>query len=369
MYNRWYKATNYASPTARTKSSSHTNYRYLSTPQRKKRMNCLRARLTSAERKVNRLMKKIQESICREGVPIDMDLHQDLSKIMEDHTPTIHEQFPEGSFKRLFWEQQKQALECSPQQMRWHPIMIKWWLNIKFHSTAAYESMRESGFLSLPSTRTLRDYTHHMESSTGFLPEVSEQLMKEAKMDSIETYEAHVALCFDEVRIKENLVYDKHGVRVIGYVDIGSVNNELLKLEQACENEQPETPGSLLPVAKHMLVFMVRGLFIDLNFPYAQFATANLTADKLFPLVWEAVEKLEAADFKVMAFVCDGASQNRKFFRMHSINILYKTDNPYAGEPRPIYFFSDAPHLIKTVRNCWANSFSHKNSRALWVST
>ena len=87
--------------------------------------------------------------------------------------------------------------------------MIKWCLNIKLHSTAAYEAIRESGFMSLPSSRTLRDYTHHMKSSTGFQPEVTEQLMKEANLDSLQLHEKHVALVFDEVRIKDNLVYNK----------------------------------------------------------------------------------------------------------------------------------------------------------------
>ena len=121
---------------------------------------------------------------------------------------------------------------------------------------------------------------------------------------------------------------------------------------------------------------MVRGLFIHLNFPYAQFATRNLLADLIFPLVWEAVRKLEAG-FKVVAFNCDGASANRKFFQMHysplsvaseDRKVVYKTKNPYADEDRDIYFCSDTPHLIKTVRNCWSNSFAHSNSRALWVS-
>ena len=40
-------------------------------------------------------------------------------------------------------------------------------------------------------------------------------------------------------------------------------------------HEEGETPGSPLPVAKHMLVFMVRGMFID--FPFAQFATRTVT--------------------------------------------------------------------------------------------
>lgn len=370
MYTRWQKSVA-SSPTRHTCSTSHTNFRYLSTPLKKKRMDSLRVRVTSAERKLDNLRKKIDASTKSKGVTVDDDLHQDLSKIVEEQTPSIHEQFPEGSFKRLFWEQQRQALISSSRQMRWHPTMIKWCLNIKLHSTAAYEAIRESGFISLPSTRTLRDYTHHIKSGTGFLPEVTEQLIKEAKIGSLKPHEKHVALCFDEVRIKDNLVYDKHGLQVIGYVDIGDINNELLKFEQTCKDEDGETPGSPLPVAKHMLVFMVRGLFIDLKFPFAQFATRTVTSDQLFPLAWEAVQKLEAADFKVTAFVCDGASQNRKFFRMHSNNsteTVYETSNPYASESRSIYFFSDAPHLIKTVRNCWANSFSHSSTRALWVS-
>ena len=114
--------------------------------------------------------------------------------------------------------------------------------------------IRDSGFLSLPSSRTLRDYTHHMKSSTGFQPEVTERLIKEAKMDSLKHYEKHVALCFDEVRIKDNLVYNKHGLQIIGYVDIGDINNELLKFEQSCNDESSETPGSPLPVAKHVSV-------------------------------------------------------------------------------------------------------------------
>ena len=92
------------------------------------------------------------------------ELHDCLASGTEEQTPSIHEQFPEGSFKRLFWEQQRQALISSSNQMRWHPTMIKWCLNIKLYSTAAYEAIRESGFISLPSTRTLRDYTHHIKS-------------------------------------------------------------------------------------------------------------------------------------------------------------------------------------------------------------
>ena len=53
------------------------------------------------------------------------------------------------------------------------------------------------------------------------------------------------------------------------------------------------------PVAKHMLMYMVRGVFIKLKFPYDQYATADLSADLLYPIVWEVVRNLECAGFKV----------------------------------------------------------------------
>ena len=79
---------------------------------------------------------------------------------------------------------------------------------------------------------------------------------------------------------------------------------------------------------------------------------------------------------EVDAVTCDGASANRKFYRMHSylldeeqpndIGVTYKTLNMFAAEPRNIYFFADPPHLMKTARNCLAKSGAGKSSRLLW---
>lgn len=130
------------SPTKHVSSSSRTNFRYLKTPLQQQRVAQMRSRIVSAERKVSRLRKKIETSVARSGVQVDSDMHQDLTTIVEEHTPTIHEQFKEGTFKRLFWEQQREALKAGPRQMRWHPTMIKWCLNIKLHSTKTYEALR-----------------------------------------------------------------------------------------------------------------------------------------------------------------------------------------------------------------------------------
>ena len=102
---------------------------------------------------------------------------------------------------------------------------------------------------------------------------------------------------------------------MIGFVDIGDINNHLSKLEQECSNESPT-----LPVATHMLVLMIKGIFTSLEFLYAHFPTSNLTGEQLCLILWEAIERLEHLDFKVLVVVGDGDSINRKIFRLHAMH-------------------------------------------------
>ena len=75
---------------------------------------------------------------------------------------------PDGSFKKLFWEQQVKALMSKdPRQRRWHPLIIKWCLNLRMMSSAAYENLRTTGMLVLPSQRTLRDYANSLSPSVS----------------------------------------------------------------------------------------------------------------------------------------------------------------------------------------------------------
>ena len=95
-----------------------------------------------------------------------------------------------------------------------------------------------------------------------------------------------------------------------------------------------------------MLVFMVRGLFSDLAFPYVQFLCNNLTGDLLVDPVWEAISRLERMGFQVMVLTCDGASTNRRFWQLHSAEsgIVYKVPNIYASNR--ILCISFRIHLI-----------------------
>ena len=58
-----------------------------------------------------------------------------------------------------------------------------------------------------------------------------------------------------------------------------------------------------------MLLFMLRGMFSSLEFSYAHYATRGITADSLYPIVWEAVQRLESCGIHVIAFCSDETVQ------------------------------------------------------------
>ena len=164
--------------------------------------------------------------------------------------------------------------------LKLHSLAHRWCLNLKLLSSAAYHSLRSSGFLTLPCERTLRDYTHLFKADTGFQSCVDEMLTKEVKSGE------YVVLLLDELKVKESLVYDKYDCKVIGFVELDDINHEMSKLES-------NTGTKLPPVATHLLAIMVRGIFSSLKFPYAHFPTDSLTGDQIFTVAWEAIERFD----------------------------------------------------------------------------
>jgi hypothetical protein len=145
----------------------------------------------------------------------------------------VSERFAEGSFNRLIWSQQVNNVQKYPKQRHWHPMIIRWCLHLKMLSNSAYEALRD--VLTLPCGRTLRDYTHYIKSEVGIQVELVHQLMTERTMELLADWQKYVAVVYDEIKIKEGLVYDKHEHKVTGFSDLGTINNTLKEFEQSLE--------------------------------------------------------------------------------------------------------------------------------------
>ena len=294
---------------SRNSLSDHVNYRYLSTPEKIDRLHQMQRQKKAMAKKISRLKDKIANAVAKaDTVSLDEEMSADLCQVMIDEQAAV-DKLPVDSFQRIFWKQQKESMEKHKNGMRWHPLMIRWCLYLRHMSSKAYETLRDSGCIHLPSQRTLRDYSHCVKSGAGFTADVDDQLIRAAKLSS-ESPEWHklVIILIDEMHVKEGLVYNKHSGKMIGFVDLGEVNNQLIAFEQSLESSS-KAPVPVL--ANSMLVMMVRGIFTQLRYVYAQFPRARITGDLLFLPFWKAVCRLERIGFKV------------NNYHMHSLQHLF----------------------------------------------
>ena len=157
-------------------------------------------------------------------------------------------------------------------------------------------------------------------------------------------------------------MWDKHTAQLIGFMDLDDADLNFGSAEKE------------IPLATHMLVINLIGICIDLEYLFADFATTTATSVQLLPIFGSSVFYLEkACNLWVIAVVSDGASANRKFYKLHrkigsetESEVTYRVVNLYAKH-RHIYFFADPLRLLKTSRNCLHNSGCELHSRLMAV--
>ena len=100
--------------------------------------------------------------------------------------------------------------------MRWHPMMLRLAILIHSRSAQAYETLRATGILQLPSESTLRDYTNVFHPKPGFQKSAIDEIIRQTK--DFKDEQRYVALLHDEMSIKADLVYDKRSGELVGLV-------------------------------------------------------------------------------------------------------------------------------------------------------
>ena len=155
-----------------------------------------------------------------------------------------------------------------------------------------------------------------------------------------------ICLCFDEIEVQSSLVFNKYTDELIGFIDLGDPDTNY------------STVSNRDKLTSHILVYYVRGLRSDLKFAFAYFATHGITSFQIMTTFWKAISILEiTCKLPVITVVSDGASPNRKFYSLYppldelnTKDVTYRTINLFEPK-RYIWFFADAPHLLKTARN------------------
>ncbi len=198
----------------------------------------------------------------------------DITSVVTEVTPSVEKSLPVDSPQRICWDQQLLYNSLvEKRQIRWHPLVVRFALNLKYLSSTAYRAVRQSGLIRLPSERTLTDYTHWANLHTGVQYEFIEQL-KEILDDELASKPNHIVLCMDEMKIKRGLVFSKHSGKLIGFVDLGSVNADI---EKALGEESSDNSKKL---ADHVFVFMARAVFKPtVSIPVAHYFSTSLSGN------------------------------------------------------------------------------------------
>lgn len=271
-----------------------------------------------------------------------------LENHIREHTGRINDDFLEI----LLRDQAKALKNTDSRQMRWHPLVIKWCLRIYIKSHELYEDIRNSGGFKLPSGRLLSDYKNFCAPESGWQTQNLEQMRTQFKKMKPPKHARLGAMVFDEVKIKEGLVFDCKNWELIGFTDL-----------QGDELTDEKTTKPADNLATHVLQIFFRSLFFKFDYPCAFFLTKETTALQLNRIFWLGVSMLHTYEFEILLCCCDGASSNRSFISMNIEDTTSSScQNRFSG--MPIFFFSDPPHLIKKLRNnIHSSGFKEKHPR------
>lgn len=338
-----------------------TNNRFLTEEQKLKKLMDQRHELDNAKKKIARLHTKMQVMIKRESIQVEQNMSDAFGEILRDSDCVSPAQ-------SIFLQQQvKASQQKNSCAMKWHPTMIRLALAIHLTSPTAYNLMRDTGMVKLPAVRTLFDYSHVNRVKEGIDKVVIEEMGEKVKKMCDElhpttknkcTFKKYHVLMADEMSISQNLVFQKSTGKLVGFTSLDDLDREVRVLESHLDNPEKELEET---IGTKIMVYMAKGVSNGVKEVVATFATDKLSANQMKVWTWKVIGALERSGLPVIAFVCDGSSVNRAFIKKnkpatpHPSGVTFDTWNKCARN-RKLFFISDVPHLLKTIRNCMLNS-------------
>ena len=351
--------------TCRTDVNSKCGFVNLKGDEKDTRLRSMSKELSKRAQKIKAQERIINLKLEKESLNVASEQHTFLEHVCKTNTADVVKQWGPDSPQRLFWEQQMKRLGCKdPRGMRWHPTIIRWCISLYMKGPSSYEQLTRSGFVALPSISTIKSYLQFTDPNPGVNADVLQILVEEFKLVSAHEHDKNVALVWDEVKIKSGLVVSRGSGKLVGFTCLDNFSYSQL---EALSNLDKATHEPQL--ASHLLVFMVRSLTTRVNLPFMWYPCTGYNSSQLWGSVWNATSSLEELGLKVRAWVCDGATSNRRFFKLHKCGLDYEgiqfcTRNRYAMD-RNIYFLCDVEHLLKTTRNNLENSHANMKTRTL----
>lgn len=329
-----------------------------------KKLQRAKRSLSEVTSSVLELKKQLAAAIRRDGRPVDSQLEELLSNVLQSHVNDEAASKLPPSTALFMLEQMRAVKAAGPTGRRWHPAFISFSLALRMRSSAAYDQL--SKFVALPSARRLYDYSNAVKYRGGIDPAFIDTVLDEYKTRcSGRPLEKYVVLIMDSMYIQSGLAYESGTGRISGYSQLESLDQLIDDLARGSE-EEPEA-------AKEVFTIMMKGIGVHFCRPIASWATKAASGQEIGSFVEEVVRVLWTCGIVAKGVVADGATSNFAFFdqwaassddRVEGTKVPWKCPHPYDRDEE-ILFFMDPPHLVKLNRNSLANSNAHENTRSI----
>lgn len=154
----------------------------------------------------------------------------------------------------------------------------------------------------------------------------------------------------DEMALESRTWFEKHSLEVHGLVDIGG-------LEDSTEKDKR---------GNHALVIMFQPFKGQWYQALGAFLSAGaVKSDKLHKLILEATALIEKSGFFVDGVVTDAATWNRTMWDLFGVNVESPSCEHPIDPKRDLRFFSDFPHLIKSL---WTRVLEKKKLNVSYIT-
>jgi len=225
--------------------------------------------------------------------------------------------------------------------------------------------MRSKGWIQLPNGRALYEY-YVSPSELGFHEEALKMIAPHGIRKKCNDLLNHHIVFIGEVYVYMNVVYQKSSGEVVGYVRLDEVKAEWAEIEKEICGKKSDRPPRY---SKVLLSYLVKGVTNSIRAVVACHS-GGLNLEELNKKTWDVVKKLETCDIKVIALVGSGALVNQLFNRYEPITatdsrVVFDTTNIHSKDGRPLFLLNDFSELLKLIRNCFANSGAHNQTRLL----
>ena len=275
-------------------------------------------------------------------ITLNEEDHKDLSVIFQNIFPQCDEKM------KTFLLSQKQAMERHPNGRRWDRDIIRLCLTLWCRSPRGYTELRKSGFLVLPSEKSLQIFKNTVNQAAGINNDLLHWMANEARLNNISPEGYKGGLIIDEMSIQPDLQFKKKNgnIELIGFTEM---TPETLVFEKMKSHKNERI------LATHVLQFVFLG-FTGFRFPFAHFPSHTASGHDMYLLMWKAVNLLLNFNFKIEYVSTDGAQTNRDLFKLlvpGFRSVEPKTCGFYNiyCPGSTIFFIMDISHVLKKIRN------------------